>query len=452
LRGGDVDKAIPHSIAGSESALQSGAPLEAERVLKAISPERTYESGDLQIGVLLAKALVNQSKANAALPILTTILENQSLRERQRAEVLYLRTAAEYLRGHDGTRYREFATEALGAALEVAEADIIARSAFEYARSGVVAGDAPRIRQAVCQIDRALEHVELQHGPMMYHARCYARFFCHDAFAALEDIEKALHLHRGSPNIVEEALLHNAHGVCLRSVCRTGDAQEAFETALALSLRVGDDSRASIVSANLGMVENSRGAFESGLAHGKRALEYARSDVNQPLRTIVYTTLMESCALVGRTDQARRWMESARESIIDSPTMINRLTFYLEAAGFALMIGNIQMALDLIEQAECAVQGQDLFPQDAGMFARYRAFRAVHVQGVGPALEIVTTAAQRFEKAHPLYYINLLPAKAWLERKVSGCYSKETDDCLNSLSAYGLNGTRATWTAQGFLE
>ena len=145
-------------------------------------------------------------------------------------------------------------------------------------------------------------------------------------------------------------------------------------------------------------------------------------------------------------------MESARESIIDSPTMINRLTFYLEAAGFALMIGNIQMALDLIEQAECAVQGQDLFPQDAGMFARYRAFRAVHVQGVGPALEIVRTAEQRFEKAHPLYYINLLPAKAWLERKVSGCYTKETEDCLNSLSDYGLNGKRATWTAQGFLE
>jgi len=451
LRGGQVHDAIPHSIAGSENALQVGAPLEAERVLKALSGDRVQDCVNQRIPVLLAKALVNQSKADAALPILTAILENNSLHERERAEVLYLRAAAEYLRGHDGSRYGEFATDALSAAVEAAAADLIARSAFEYARSGVVTGDTARLWNAVRQIDHALERPDLQNNPMMYHARCYSRFFCHDAFAALEDIENALHLHRGSPNIVEQALLQNARGVCLRSVCRTTEARGAFEIALALSLRIGDDSRASIVSANLGMVDNSRGCFDAGLAHGERALQYARSDVNQPLRTIIYVTLMESCALLGRMDEARKWMECARESAVDAPTMINRLTFCLEAAGFALMIGNLRLALTLTEEAEHLVQGQDLFPQDAGIFARYRAFRAVHMQGVDAGAQIVEATVQRFEKTHPLFYINVLPVKAWLERRVTGRYSRETENGLRLLSDYDLNGKRTTWIAQGFL-
>jgi DNA-binding SARP family transcriptional activator/tetratricopeptide (TPR) repeat protein len=451
LRGGAMDEAVSHAIAGADSALQCGAPLEAERVLKVLSGDRGHECVDPRIPVLLARALVNQSKADAALPILASILQKGFLVERDRAEVLYLQAAAVYLRGQDGSRYGEFAAEALSAALTTAEADLIARSAFEYARSGVVSGDTERIRHAVQQIDSALERDDLQSNPMIYHARCYSRFFCHDAFAALEDIEKALRLHQGTPNIVEQALLHNAHGVCLRSVCRTGEANDAFEIALALSLRIGDDSRASIVSANLGMVDNSRGRFESALAHGTRASEYARSDVNQPLRTIVYVTLMESCALLGRFDEAKKWMDLARGSMVEAPTMINRLTFYLEAAGFALMIGNVRLALSLTEEAEEAVQGQDLFPQDAGIFARYRAFRAVHMQGIEPALDIVKAAVERFERTHPLYYVNVLPAKAWIEQMAHGCYSKETEDGLRRLSDYDLDGKRATWRAQGFL-
>jgi hypothetical protein len=107
--------------------------------------------------------------------------------------------------------------------------------------------------------------------------------------------------------------------------------------------------------------------------------------------------------------------------------------------------------VSLIEDAERAVQGQELILYDVGVFERYRAFRAAHTEGFEVAWELIQAAAQRFRGTHPLYYVNLLPTKAWLEQKMCGRYSKETEDGLKLLTEYDLEGKRAMWTAQGFL-
>jgi tetratricopeptide (TPR) repeat protein len=451
LRGGEVGKCIPHALAGAESALQGGAPVEAEGVLKALLRSPSLLSADTRIQLLLAKALVDQSKGDAALPVLTTLLEKTSLERQDLAEVLYLRAAAEYLRRPDSSRYGTCAAEALDAALEVGAPHLIARSMFEYARSGVVGGDAVRIKEAVQKIDRALQQPGIQTSSMMFLARSYCRYFCYDAFPALEDAERALRLHQTSANLVERAILLNAHAMCLRAVCRTAQARDEFERALDLSVHIGDDSRASLVSGNLSSLESSRGRFESGLAFARRALKYARADVSQPHQTMVYLILMENYALLGRIDEAQKSMDSARRSVDSAPSMTNRLQFDLEAAGVALIMGNLRLALSLIEDAEQAVQGQELVLQDAGVFERLRSFRAAHIHGVEAAWEIVQAAVERFRGTHPLYYINVLPMKAWLEGKLHGRYSKETEDGLKLLTEFDLEGKRAIWIAQGFL-
>jgi DNA-binding SARP family transcriptional activator/tetratricopeptide (TPR) repeat protein len=450
LRGGDPERAVPHAVAGAESAVQNGAPVEAERLMKAICDGPTRGAVDSRIQFLLAKALVSQSKGDSALPVLTTLLEQCPLQPRDRAEVLYLRAVASYLRREGGLHYGARARAALDAALEISEPDLISRSIFEYARSGVVAGSYDRLREAVGEVERALHHPELQTNAMIFLARAYCRFFCCEAFAAVEDAEKALRLHRGSANLVERALLHNALAVCLRSVCRTADARKEFERALALSMQIGDDSRASIVSSNLAMVENTRGQFESALAYGRKGLEYAKTAVNQPVLTGVYLVLMESCAMLGRVDEAKQLMDLASDSLAGAPTM-SRLDFSLETAGFALTLGNVRLALDLIEEAEHAVRGQELVLHDVGMFERLRAFRAAHTAGVDAARGIIDAAINRFRHTHPLYYINVLPAKAWLERRTQGRQSVETEEGLNRLADYDLQGKKAIWLAQGFL-
>ena len=451
LRGGDASKAEPHAVVGAEGALHGGAPVEAERVLASLTAEHGGALTDARIQRLLAKALVSQSKGEAALPILARVLENTGLPLRDRAEVLYLRAAAEYLRREDGSKYSEFATEALDAAEETGAPDLIAQSVFEYARSGVVNGNAKRVKEAAQRIDRALQQPNVRTNAMIFLARSYCRHFSCEPFASLEDSETALRLHEGSPDLVERAFLLNGHAVCLRMVGRTPEARAAFERALNLSLRIGNDSRASIICANLTMLENSRGRFESGLAYGHRALAYATRDVNQPLRTLIYLALMESCALLGRVGEAQEWMDSARESLFGNPTMLNRIEFYLETAGFALILGNVELALNLVEEAEHGVQGQDLILFDVGVFERFRAFRTAHREGLDAGWEVVEAAVQRFRGTHPLYYVNVLPAKAWLEAKMHGHYSKETEEGLELLTAYDLKGKRALWIAQGFL-
>ncbi len=451
LRGGDATSAEPHAVAGAEHALQGGAPVEAERVLKRLTAEDHHSRTDAKVPRLLAKALVSQSKGEAAAPILTSILEDAALPGRDRAEVLCLRAASEYLRREDGSRYGECATEALDAALDVGAPELIAQAVFEYARSGVTKGDGGRVREAASRIGRVLEQPDVQNNALMFFARSYCRFFCCEAFGAVEDSEAALRLHQGSTNLVERSFLLNGHAVCLRGVGRTVESKEAFERALDLSLQVGDDSRASIICTNLAMLENSRGHFEVGLTYGQKALGFARTDVNQPLRTLVYLVLMESCALLGRMVEAQEWMDAARAALCGNPTMLNRIEFYLEAAGFGLIQGNVSLAVSLIEDAERATQGQELILYDVGVFERYRAFRAAHTEGLEVAWALIQAAAQRFRGSHPLYYVNILPAKAWLEHKMHGSYSRETEDGLKLLTEFDLEGKRAIWIAQGFL-
>jgi tetratricopeptide (TPR) repeat protein len=287
---------------------------------------------------------------------------------------------------------------------------------------------------------------------MMFHARCFCRYFSYAAGPALEDAERALHLHESSTNLVERALLLNAHGMCLRGVCRVSEAKQAFEHALELSLRIGDDSRASLLLANLGSLESSRGHFESGAAFARRALEFAKADVNQPHQTMIHLVLMENYSLLGRIGEAQSEMDLARCSLESMPTMLNRLQFDLEGASFALLMGNLRLALSLIDDAEQAAHGQELFLQDAGIFERLRSFRAAHTQGLDAGWELIEAAVKRFRGTHPLYYLNLMPTKAWLERRIRGQLSQETQDGLNLLTELDLEGKRAMWTAQGFLQ
>jgi len=452
LRGGDAAMAVPHALTGAETALQGGAPAEAERVLVALSRSGVPAVAEVRIRFLLGRALVDGSKGDAALSVLTGLLEKDSLTPEERAETLLLRAAAEYLRRQDGSRYCEYAADALKAALTVRAQSLVARASFQYARSGVVTGDGIRVREAIVEIDRALQERDLQSDPMMFHARCFCRYFSYDARAALDDAERALHLHQPSTNLVERGLLLNAHGMCLRAVCRIPEAKGEFERALELSVRIGDDSRASLLLANLASLESTRGQFESGLSLARRALEYARADVSQPHQTMIHLVMMENYALLGRISEAQVAMDAARTSLESTPTVMNRLQFDLEGASFALLMGNLRFALSLIDDAEQIWQGQEFFLQDAGIFERLRSFRAAHMQGLPAAWDLLNAAARRFKTVHPHYYINLLPMKAWLEARTDGKCSRETEEELGLLKGLDLAGKPIMWAAQGFLS
>ncbi|HUL03429.1 MAG TPA: AAA family ATPase, partial [Gemmatimonadales bacterium] len=74
LQGGDVSRAVPFALEGSEEALRVGAPYEAEQILTTLMRQRACQEAQGRIHLLVARAFLDQSKAEAAIPVLDALL------------------------------------------------------------------------------------------------------------------------------------------------------------------------------------------------------------------------------------------------------------------------------------------------------------------------------------------------------------------------------------------
>src|SRR5437899_1276458 len=73
LRGGDRSRAVSSAIQGAEAAISSGGFSEAEQILTVLVREPCREDETRRLRLLLARALVGQSKADAAAPVLALL-------------------------------------------------------------------------------------------------------------------------------------------------------------------------------------------------------------------------------------------------------------------------------------------------------------------------------------------------------------------------------------------
>lgn len=127
------------------------------------------------------------------------------------------------------------------------------------------------------------------------------------------------------------------------------------------------------------------------------------------------------------------------------------MDFLCESANLALMMGNTSIALDLTGSAETSARGRDTAVPEAGTFIKLRAFRVAHLYGVEHARPIIETGLERFRGCHPIFFLELLAAKVWLERQDPGSLSEETRSDLALFDDLQARGLKATLTAQGFL-
>jgi len=61
-------------------------------------------------------------------------------------------------------------------------------------------------------------------------------------------------------------------------------------------------------------------------------------------------------------------------------------------------------------------------------------------------------AQAKFRGRHPLYYLTVLAAVAWLEKRTLGSNAPETAMELDAFEKPSLGGYRALQAAQGFLS
>src|SRR5207244_7129263 len=85
LRGGDRARAVSSAIDGAEAAISSGGFLEAERILTVLVRDPCREDDTRRLRLLLARALLGQSKAEAAARVLTLLGQEAGMTVRERA-------------------------------------------------------------------------------------------------------------------------------------------------------------------------------------------------------------------------------------------------------------------------------------------------------------------------------------------------------------------------------
>ena len=127
------------------------------------------------------------------------------------------------------------------------------------------------------------------------------------------------------------------------------------------------------------------------------------------------------------------------------------MDFTCESANIALMNGNVALALQFIDTTEAIARGRERAVPEGGMFHKLRIFRAEHVRGGDEPLAMAERAQETFRGRHMVYFLEVLAARAWLEKRRFGRYSRTTEGELRLFDSTSAHGLRNSLAAQGFL-
>jgi hypothetical protein len=162
--------------------------------------------------------------------------------------------------------------------------------------------------------------------------------------------------------------------------------------------------------------------------------------------------MAEAHMLAGDRTAATECLERARELVRTNPSWSANVQLLCAAAAVALVTGNVDLALALIGAAEDGACGKEQFVPSPGVFEKLRIFRVAHISGPAVALELADAAKAMFRGRHPLHYLSVLAASAWVEKRAFGTPRAGTARELEAFDTPALAGLRAWETAEGFLS
>jgi DNA-binding SARP family transcriptional activator/tetratricopeptide (TPR) repeat protein len=451
LRGEDLSSAVPFALEGAEAVIAVGAPHEAEEILKTLLDLHNQLIQSKRLRLLLAKALVDQSKFESALPIVHVLGDDSSLSTHERAEVTMLRAAVEFGLNRDrDTKYEETAKAALSAATTAGDIKLISRALFECARAGTEEGSTDLVKAAEAGIDELAERTGGELLPMVVLTKAFCRFFFWDHQAAVSELRRVLDSRSAHINTAELSFLYSGLGIARHFLGQFDDAREALLIALRAAHRIGDDFRASQIASNLCAVEMVGGHYQSAIEYGELGIRMGESSASGGLLAC-YTNLMDSYMLVGREADAIDCLKNARKWLIPERRWKLRCAFFTEAASFALSQQNHSLSLDLIGQLEALSRGREQAVPMPGPYWKLIIFRKAHVSSPREAYDLAKTMRERLYAICPFHSLDIAATAAWLERKMNGRVTAPTEDWLvlfDSLKAYGK---KELLTLQGFL-
>jgi tetratricopeptide (TPR) repeat protein len=410
------------------------------------------QSGQLKhIRLILAKALIDQSKGGVAVPIIDLLCVEPDLDARERAEVAMLRATAEFqVNRESGERYCEVAKSALEAAKDTGDGRLIAKALFECARAGTEEGLSNLIRAAEEGIDALTKTIDITKVPMGILTKAFCRFSLGYPRDALQQLQRYLQVSSPKANAAELAFLHSGMGIASHFLGRIDDALHSHSVAFNLAKRVGDDARVSIIAANLCTVHMNRGDYSEAVRYGQMSVRYGEASSSSGL-LISYTNLIDPYMLLRQPEAALECLERARKWLAPERRWKLRLTFFVEAASFALMRRNVGLALDLISQMENLARGREEAVLMPGVYWKMRTFKMAQVGRSDEAYATISSQASSWRNRAIFHYLDILAAKSWIEMRETGGLSAETRHDLGLFEELGLRGRKELMTLQGFL-
>jgi len=404
------------------------------------------------VWLLLAKALVDQSRAQPALPIIERLAREAELDIREQAELAMLRATAEFLLNRErGSKYGEVAVAALEAAKRTGEPDLVSQALFECARAGSEEGSTDLIRAAEAGIRELSESSDIEKLPMAILTKAFCRFSLCDPLGALPHLEIIARLRSGKVNTAQLTYIYSGIGIANSFLGRFETACAAYTEALNLAKKVGDDTRVSQIAANLCTTHMNRGNYAESVSYGEMSVRLGEASSSSSLLTS-YTNLIDPYLLTGREESARQCLESARQWLVPERRWKLQCAFFVEAASFALVQRNCALALDLIAQLEVIARDRESAVPMPGPYWKLKAFRKTHLGHVDEARAIVQLFAESWKHACPYHYLDILAVKAWVEVKQEGRVSEETEAELGIFDDMEAVGRRTLLALQGFLQ
>jgi|SRR5690348_3344907 len=450
IRGRAAERAVEFGLRGAERCLERGAPREAEEVLKAIPVDVSGASPGASI--LLAQALLDQSKAEEATPLLDGLRLAENINGGNQARVATMRATAEYILAREnGTKHSEAAEEAFRAAREVGDARLAARSLFLLARMHGEMGSEVGLRRTKVLVDDLTSLPEYAEQPMLHLAAGYCEFMDGSAKLAGTLAEKALALVEASRRQADQVTILNGIGVCRT---HSGDLRGALiplNRAYALAIAHGDDGTACTVATNLSMVFNNLGEEHAAIRMGEESVALADRVLGHPRGILPLTNLASAYLLAGRTDLARSVLDRAAAQIHGENHWEPRLVLLDQMACLALTLGRTDEALGHIDNL-IQLTGSNPFPPNPGAVERLRIFHTFHTEGSKAAFERADTALHKFADKDLLFYLDAACSLAFVEKTSAGAYSPQTKKALDLLESLGLLGMKKHLKNQGFLS
>jgi len=430
-------------------ALAVGAPHEAEQVLEVLAGHDTGQVHYRKVRLLLAEALVHQSKAHRALSVIQELDDTGALPANQLAEMTGLRATAEYLMAKDDAGYAGTAEKSLHAATTAGDIRLVTQALLEFARSGVETGNVTRVRDALSQMDAAGMNPAPADLPIVHYTRAYCLFHLRQVAEAARALRLALELGSANRNVVERSKTLTALAICQHLMCDTGAALATGCDALEMAKRVGDYSRCSVITGNLASIHLVRGEYHEAIARADESLKLALESLIQPFLLSTFTTKAFAHALLGDHKASEESFAEGARWAGGVPRWRIRLQYALEAAEFELMKGNLSAALGRFQDAE-ALHPDVLVPFES----HYQPLRMLwlwHARDAGEAMTFIREQVQDLQDRIPLTFLTAATGLAWLELATGGPQSAESAAAMVDPRWGAIPGRRALLGAEGFV-